>query len=465
MAHIAGVAPTNLITSVWGNSVAVELNTRCIKVNGEIGEGAAGVANQWMTGTLVINAAPALKLRRTGDQPYIQFESTTGATPFATITALSTQVNYNAAPAASAHRFLVNGVEKFKVDTTGAVLGAFTATGKGTLGGNGELLRLVDTSTALSDFHDCYIGYYGAGTSLASPGVMTGWVGYSGTSTLQLRNEVLDGDALVQVAGAGTITLNSTAGGVDIKATTGAVDVTTTTGNINLIASGATGGAITLDTSPVGDINLSAGDVINITSGGVYQGMIDGPAFLWGKAAPDIANAGIELLGTGYAGGLEGQIRSTLGASGAALQENLRLNRIGSAQTATGADYITFQKEGITTARIEVRATTGVVFDECVVSAPSDYRLKDDLGPVADGLDTIMLLRPRHVRWKANAEPDDVFIAHELAAVLPGLVKGEKDGVTETGEMKVQTIREAGLLPIIVSAMQELAVRVEALED
>jgi hypothetical protein len=464
MTHIAGVAPTNLITSVWGNSVAIELNTRCLKVNGEIGGGAADLANQWMTGSLVINANPTLKLRQASNLPLLQFESTAG-TAFSTIQGTGTQLNHNVVNAGGAHRFLINNVEKFKVDTTGAVFGAFTATGKGTFGGNGELLRLVDTSTALSDFHDCYIGYYGAGTSLASPGVMTGWVGYSGSSTLQMRNLVLDGDALVSVIGTGTVTLNATAGGVDIVSTTGAVDITTTTGNINLVASGATGGAITLDTSPVGDINLSAGDVINITSGGVYQGMFDGPAFLWGKAVPDPANAGIELLGTGYAGGLEGQIRSTLGASGAGLQENLRLNRIGSAQTATGADYITFQKEGITTARIEVRATTGVVFDECVVSAPSDYRLKDDLGPVTDSLDMVMLLRPRHVRWKANGEPDDVFIAHELAAVLPGLVSGEKDGMKPDGEMKVQTIRETGLLPIIVAAIQEIAVRVEALED
>jgi hypothetical protein len=455
MAHIPSVSAGELIRTTWGNPVAVELNTRCIKVNGEIGEGAAGVANQWMTGALVINAGPSLKLRRSGDTPFFQFENTTGATTFATIQATPTQVNYNVVSASGEHRFLVNSAEKLAVDSTGLTMAGFTSTGRGTYGGNGELIRLVDTSTGGSDFHDLYMAFYGAGVSLASPGVRTGYVGYNSSSTLQLRNEIIDGDALVQTAGSGSISLVTASGGVAISSTTG---------NISLTCSGATGGTITIDTSPVGDINLVAGDSINLAAGGAFQGMMDGPVLLWGKAASDVANAGIELLGTGVASGQEGQIRSTIGAAGSGVStENVALNRIGTAEVTNG-QYIVFNRDGAYTGGILERATTGIILDEAVVSAPSDYRLKDDLGPVVDGLDRVMMLRPRQVRWKGTGEPDEVFIAHQLGEVLPWLVGGEKDAVTDSGEIKPQTIREAGLLPVIVAAVQELAARVDDLE-
>jgi hypothetical protein len=143
--------------------------------------------------------------------------------------------------------------------------------------------------------------------------------------------------------------------------------------------------------------------------------------------------------------------------------ENVRLNRTGTANVTNGR-WISFERSTTYSGGILERATTGIILDQAVVTAPSDYRLKDDLGPVVDGLDRVMLLRPRQVRWKGNGEPDEVFIAHQLGEVLPWLVAGEKDAVDDTGAIKPQTIREAGLLPVIVAAVQELAARVDDLE-
>jgi len=149
---------------------------------------------------------------------------------------------------------------------------------------------------------------------------------------------------------------------------------------------------------------------------------------------------------------------STVGATGAgAATQNVRLNRVGTGNV-TNAVYVAFEKAGGATATIEQRATAGINIIAAVVTAPSDYRLKDDLGPVVDGLDRVRQLRPRHIRWHGSGDIDETFIAHEVADVLPALVRGDKDGDA------IQTIRETGLLPDIVSAVQELAARIESLE-
>jgi uncharacterized protein (DUF2345 family) len=463
MAHITQPAPSELIrTSTFGIPVTTELNTRCVKVDGTIGGGASDVANQWMTGSLVINANPALRLRQASNLPSLAFESTAG-TVLSTIQGTTTQINHNVVSASGAHRFLVAGIEEFKVDSAGATASAFTTSTQATFAGNGAQVRLIDTSTSGSDFHDVYMAFYGAGVSLASPGVRTGYIGYAGSSTIQLRNEVLDGDAAIVVAGAGTISLASTTGGVAISATTGNIGLTTTNGTISLTATGT--GHITLDSGGAGDINLISSDQIVFTSGGTYQGVIDGPVFLFGKAATDISNAGIELLGTAVASGQEGQIRSTIGATGSGVTtENLTLNRTGTAN-ATNGRYIDFLRGGASTGGILERASAGIILDQAVVTAPSDYRWKDDLGPVADGLERVMLLRPRHVRWKDSGDLADEFMAHEVAAVYPNLVRGDKDAVDDAGAIVGQSLNATGLLPSIVAAIQELTVRVEALED
>lgn len=422
MAHIAGVAPGELIrTSTFGTPVAVELNTRCVKIDGTIGGGVADVPNQWMTGALTINANPALKLRQSSNVPKLQFESTTG-TAYSSIQSTSTEL-----------QVLIAGVERFSVAATGVEAANLTVTTKGTFAnGTGEQIRLIDTSTAGSDFHDVYMGFYGAGVSLASPGVRTGYVGFPGTSELRLQNEVLDGDTRIGVTGAGTVYLASTTGGVALQSTTG---------DISLVASGS------------GDIVLNGAG-----------GRIVGNTFLWAKASSNLADPGVELWGTGAASGLEGSIRSTIGASGVvAGAQNLLLNRVGGA-AADNHVFVDFLTSGASRATITVRPTAGINILNAVATAPSDYRWKDDLGPVADGLAKVLELRPRHVRWRGSGVEADEFMAHEVADVFPHLVIGVKDAVTPTGAIDGQSLNTMGLMPDVVAAVQELAARLARLE-
>jgi hypothetical protein len=57
----------------------------------------------------------------------------------------------------------------------------------------------------------------------------------------------------------------------------------------------------------------------------------------------------------------------------------------------------------------------------------SDYRLKENIVDLPNGLAAIAQLRPRQFDWKETGNTTTGFIAHELAEVLPHAVSGEKD--------------------------------------
>ena len=95
----------------------------------------------------------------------------------------------------------------------------------------------------------------------------------------------------------------------------------------------------------------------------------------------------------------------------------------------------------------------------------SDYRLKEDAS-VADGaaaLTAVMSWPIKSFKWKVNGETDIGVIAHELQAVKPTAVSGEKDAMRD-GEIDPQGVDYSKLVPELVAAVQHLAARVAALE-
>ncbi|PID52575.1 MAG: hypothetical protein CR972_01315 [Candidatus Moraniibacteriota bacterium] len=85
------------------------------------------------------------------------------------------------------------------------------------------------------------------------------------------------------------------------------------------------------------------------------------------------------------------------------------------------------------------------------INCSSDERLKKNITPLNDGLDTLMKLKPRAYNWKF--EDDEVvktmgFIAQDVQEVLPGLVIKDE----ETGYLQLSTI---GMIPMITQAVQE----------
>lgn len=96
----------------------------------------------------------------------------------------------------------------------------------------------------------------------------------------------------------------------------------------------------------------------------------------------------------------------------------------------------------------------------------SDYRLKENVAPLANAVSRVKLLAPKNFTWKNNPSIGSVegFIAHELQAVVPEAVTGEKDAVDEQGNPKYQGIDTSVLVPLLTAALQEALARIEALE-
>jgi hypothetical protein len=96
----------------------------------------------------------------------------------------------------------------------------------------------------------------------------------------------------------------------------------------------------------------------------------------------------------------------------------------------------------------------------------SDYRLKDNVADYTSGVALIKQLRPVTFRWKADpSAPSTIgFIAHEVQAVLPQAVTGQKDAVDKDGNILPQGIDQSKIVPALTAAVKELEARVVALE-
>lgn len=97
----------------------------------------------------------------------------------------------------------------------------------------------------------------------------------------------------------------------------------------------------------------------------------------------------------------------------------------------------------------------------------SDYRLKRDIEPLSGAVEQIKALRPVLYNWNIDADgtpKTQGFIAHEIAAVLPQAVTGKKDALDGDGLPEYQGVDAGKAVPVLVAALQEALLRIEALE-
>ena len=95
----------------------------------------------------------------------------------------------------------------------------------------------------------------------------------------------------------------------------------------------------------------------------------------------------------------------------------------------------------------------------------SDYRLKENVTAVTDGITRLQQLKPS--RFNFIADPDrtvDGFIAHEVQGVVPEAVTGTKDEVDENGDPVYQGIDQSKLVPLLTAALQEAIGEIESLK-
>jgi hypothetical protein len=92
----------------------------------------------------------------------------------------------------------------------------------------------------------------------------------------------------------------------------------------------------------------------------------------------------------------------------------------------------------------------------------SDYRLKENIAPMTGALAKIQQLKPVTYKWKSDNSDGQGFIAHELQAVVPDCVTGEKDAVDDEGNPVYQGIDTSFLVATLTAAIQELKTTVDA---
>ena len=154
-----------------------------------------------------------------------------------------------------------------------------------------------------------------------------------------------------------------------------------------------------------------------------------------------------------------------------------------SASTSNGVELVQFRNPN---GEVGTIATTS---NGTSYNTSSDYRLKENVTGITDGIERVKQLNPSRFNFIADADtPVDGFLAHEVSDIVPEAVTGEKDAmmdeeyevtpavldddgnvVTEAvmgtrSVPKYQGIDQSKLVPLLTAALQEAVAKIETLE-
>jgi hypothetical protein len=172
-----------------------------------------------------------------------------------------------------------------------------------------------------------------------------------------------------------------------------------------------------------------------------------------------ITSAGTVLLGTTSTSSFDGGFRAVPTGSGNSMQVIISNTGGGLPVLLNRSDdgnIIDFRRAGTNVGAISV-TTTNTAYN-----TSSDYRLKENIAPMTGALAKITQLKPVTYTWKSTGKTSQGFIAHELQAVVPDCVTGEKDAVDEEGNPVHQGVDTSYLVATLTSAIQELKAVVDA---
>ena len=95
----------------------------------------------------------------------------------------------------------------------------------------------------------------------------------------------------------------------------------------------------------------------------------------------------------------------------------------------------------------------------------SDYRLKENVIAISDGITRLKTLKPSRFNFKVDKDTTvDGFIAHEVTPVVPEAISGTKDEVDADKNPVYQGIDQSKLVPLLTAALQEAIAKIETLE-
>jgi hypothetical protein len=143
-------------------------------------------------------------------------------------------------------------------------------------------------------------------------------------------------------------------------------------------------------------------------------------------------------------------------------QDNGHYMQIASGTTSDADLIVFYKKSGSGVTLLGSISSSG---NNLVYGGQSDYRLKENIKPLKNGLQKLKKLNPVQFDWKETGGTNEGFIAHEVQDICKEAVSGEKDGEV------MQRMDYGRITPILVKAIQEqqtiiddLKSRIETLE-
>jgi hypothetical protein len=268
------------------------------------------------------------------------------------------------------------------------------------------------------------------------------------------------------------ITITNTAGGISIAASgagtpntiangTSSVGIASANGSIVAATNGTT--ALTIDTSQnftfVGSIKTATITSPSATALTFQYG---------GTTGATLDTSGNLLVGTTSAvnkitvvGGLCSGDNTTGTGDRNILNANSGSSVLGINTVGTGSQtMIRF----ITGNNSNLAGTITTNTSTTAYNTSSDYRLKNSVAPITFGLKTLAVLNPVIYKWNIDGSDGEGFIAHELQAVIPLAVTGNKDAVDDDGKPIYQGVDYSKIVVHLVAAIQELSAKNDALE-
>ena len=106
-----------------------------------------------------------------------------------------------------------------------------------------------------------------------------------------------------------------------------------------------------------------------------------------------------------------------------------------------------------------ISTTGGQTGTSVAYGTSSDYRMKENIKPLKNGLEKVQQLNPVKFDWKETGETNEGFIAHEVQEICKEAVVGEKDGE------EMQGVDYGRITPLLVKAIQEQQTQIDALQS
>jgi len=145
-------------------------------------------------------------------------------------------------------------------------------------------------------------------------------------------------------------------------------------------------------------------------------------------------------------------------------------NQNASAFMDTNATYKSVQGTGIQHMTFLNGATTvGSITNNganASYNTTSDYRVKNKLGIIEDAVERVLELDPLLYSFIGKDDVHEGFIAHEVDAVVPNAVTGDKDAVDPITDAPIlQQLDLSKLVPLLTQALKEAIWKIDDLQE